>query len=149
MRSKRVGLSPTTILIFIAGMFVLGFADFSIKQTSGKISPSLGTVIYAMFAILPPLLWLLWTRAHEPLAISRDGVIWSIITGLSFGIFTGLVFLLFSQGVNLSIGSPVVRMGGIVFAATLGILIFREGLNWQYIIGFALAAIGIALVATR
>lgn len=130
-------------------MLVLGFADFSIKQTSGKISPSLGTVIYALFAILPPLLWFLWTRAHEPLTVSRDGVMWSVITGLSFGIFTGLVFLLFSQGVNLSIGTPVVRMGGIVFAATLGVLIFREGLNWQYLIGFALAAIGIALVATR
>lgn len=147
--NKKVGLSPTTILIFIAGMLVLGFADFSIKQTSGKISPSLGTVIYALFAILPPLLWFLWTRAHEPLTVSRDGVMWSVITGLSFGIFTGLVFLLFSQGVNLSIGTPVVRMGGIVFAATLGVLIFREGLNWQYLIGFALAAIGIALVATR
>jgi drug/metabolite transporter (DMT)-like permease len=147
--SKKVGLSATTILIFIAGMLVLGFADFSIKQTSGKISPSLGTVIYAMFAILPPLLWLLWTRVHEPLVVSRDGVMWSVITGLAFGIFTGLVFLLFSQGVNLSIGTPVVRMGGIVFAATLGVLIFREGLNWQYLIGFALAAIGIALVATR
>jgi uncharacterized membrane protein len=130
-------------------MIVLGFADFSIKQTSGKISPSLGTFIYAIVAILPPLLWTLWTRLHEPLLITRDGIVWAIATGLSFGVFTGIVFLLFSQGVNLSIGTPVIRMGGIVMAATLGIIILREGINWQYVIGFALAAVGIFLVATR
>lgn len=147
MLSKR--LSITTILLFIAGMLVLGFADFSIKQTSGKITPALGTLVYAIVAILPPLVWTLWTRRNESIMFTRDGVIWAISTGLSFGIFTGIVFLLFSQGVNLSIGSPVVRMGGIVVAATLGVLIFREGLNWQYIVGFLLAAAGIFLVATR
>lgn len=142
-------MSLTTVLLFIAGMVVLGFADFSIKQTSGKITPALGTLLYAVVAVLPPLIWTIWTRRSETLLVTRDGVIWSMITGLAFGIFTGIVFLLFSQGVNLSIGTPVVRMGGIVFAATLGILVFREGFNWQYVIGFALAAIGIALVATR
>jgi len=59
------------------------------------------------------------------------------------------MFFLFSQGVNLSIGSPIVRMGGIGLAATLGIVVFREGLNLQYLIGIVLAAVGILLVATR
>lgn len=142
-------LSATTIFFFLAGMAVLGFADFSIKQTSGKISPALGTLIYAIVAILPPLVWTLWTRTHEPLLITQDGVTWAAITGIAFGVFTGIMFLLFSQGVNLTIGSPVVRMGGIAVAALFGILIFREGLNWQYIVGFALAALGIFLIATR
>jgi drug/metabolite transporter (DMT)-like permease len=146
---RRRGLTATTVLLFIVGMAILAFADFSIKETAGKITPSLGTLIYALLAILPPLLWTLWTRAHEPLVITQNGVLWAAATGLAFGIFTGLMFLLFSQGVDLSIGTPVVRMGGIVVAATLGVLIFREGLNWQYIIGFLLAAIGIYLVATR
>ena len=61
----------------------------------------------------------------------------------------GSLILLFSQGVDLSIGTPVIRTGGIVLAATLGILVFREGFNWQYVIGFALAVIGIYLVVTR
>jgi len=71
------------------------------------------------------------------------------VTGIAFGVFTGIMFLLFSMGVNLSVGTPVVRMGGIAVAALLGILVFREGWNWQYIIGFALAAVGIFLIATR
>ncbi len=69
--------------------------------------------------------------------------------GLAFGVFTGMLFLLFSQGVDLSIGSPIIRTGGIVIAATLGILVFRETLNLRYVLGFSLAAIGIYLVATR
>lgn len=142
-------LSATTIFFFLAGMAVLGFADFAIKQSAGKISPALGTLIYAVVAILPPLIWTLWTRAHEPLLITQDGAMWAAITGIAFGVFTGILFLLFSQGVNLSIGTPVVRMGGIAVAALFGILVFREGLNWQYIVGFALAALGIFLIATR
>lgn len=142
-------LSTTTILLFLAGMAVLGFADFSIRQTAGKISPSLGTLIYAVVAILPPLVWTIWTRLHEPLLLSAEGAQWAIVTGLAFGILTGLFFFLFSQGVNLSIGTPIVRMGGIAVAALFGIIIFREGWNWQYVIGFVLAAAGIFLIATR
>lgn len=142
-------MSPTTVFLFLAGMLVLGFADFSVKQTAGKITPALGTLIYAGVAILPPLVWTFWTRWHEPLVITHQGVMWAVITGLAFGILTGLFFFLFSQGVNLSIGTPVVRMGGIAIAALFGILIFREGWNWQYVIGFCLAAAGIFLIATR
>ncbi len=145
---RRSGLT-TTVVLFIVEMFILALADFSIKQTAGKITPSLGTLIYAIVTVIPPTIWVLWTRAHEPLMFTRDGVLWSIVTGISFGVFTGLLFLLFSQGVNLSIGTPVIRMGGIVLAATLGILVFREGFNWQYAIGFILAVVGIYLVVAR
>lgn len=142
-------LSLVTAVLFLAGMATLGFADFSIRQTAGKISPSLGTLVYAAVAFIPPLAWTLWTRTQEPLTVTRDGVVWSMITGIAFGVFTGLLFLLFSQGVNLSIGSPVVRMGGIAVAALFGVIFFREGWNLQYLVGVALAAAGIFLIATR
>ena len=130
-------------------MGVIAFADVSIKQSAGKISPSLGTLIYAVTTIAIPLVWTVWANWSGGLQITRDGVIWSIATGIAFSLFTGLMFLIFAQGVNLSVGSPIVRMGGIVIAATLGIIVFREGINLQYIVGFVLAAVGIFLVATR
>jgi uncharacterized membrane protein len=142
-------VSSITILLAIAAMGIIALADLSTKQSAGKISPSIGTLIYAVTTIAIPLAWTLWTRANGGLQFTRDGVLWSIAVGICFSIFTGLMFLLFSQGVNLSIGSPIVRMGGIVLAATLGIVVFREGLNLQYLIGFLLAAVGIFLVATR
>jgi uncharacterized membrane protein len=142
-------LSTTTIVLAIVAMAIIALADLSTKQSAGKISPSLGTLIYAVTTIAIPLAWTVWTRANGGLQITRDGVLWSIAVGISFSIFTGLMFLLFSQGVNLSIGSPIVRMGGIVLAASLGILVFREGINLQYVIGFLFAAFGIFLVVTR
>ena len=142
-------MSATTIVLAIVAMGIIALADVSIKQSAGKISSSLCTLIYAITAVVIPLAWTLWTKQTSGLQVSNEGIFWSIATGVWFSIFTGLLFIIFSQGVNLSIGSPVVRMGGIVLAATLGIIVFREGINLQYIIGFILAAVGIFLVVTR
>lgn len=139
----------TTLLLFIAGMATLGFADFATKQTSGRISPALGTLIYAATAMVPALVWTIWTRAHAPLQLTRVGGLWAVATGLAFGVFAGILFFLFSQGVNLSIGAPVIRLGGLACAALLGIVVLREPFNLQSLAGFALAALGILLIAMR
>jgi len=130
-------------------MITLGFADFATKQASGRISPALGTLMYAAATILPALIWTIWTRAQGPLVVTRTGALWSVATGLAFGVFAGLLFFLFSHGVNLSLGTPVIRLGGIAFAAVLGIVVLREPFNLQSVAGFALAALGILLIATR
>jgi drug/metabolite transporter (DMT)-like permease len=139
----------TTLLLFIAAMVTLGFADFATKQTSGRISPALGTLIYAATAMLPALAWTLWTRAQGPLLITRTGTAWAVATGLAFGVFAGILFFLFSQGVNLSVGTPVIRLGGIAVAALLGIMFLREPFTARALAGFVLAMAGILLIALR
>jgi drug/metabolite transporter (DMT)-like permease len=139
----------TTVLFFIAAMITLGFADFATKQTSGRISPALGTLIYAASAVVPALIWTLWTRANGPLLVTPLGGMWAVFTGLAFGVFAGLLFYLFSKGVNLSVGTPVIRLGGIAFAAILGIIVLREEFSRQSLAGFVLAVLGILLIATR
>ena len=142
-------MSFSTVILFIASMLTLGFADYATKQASGRISPALGTLIYAASAMVPALAWTIWTRAHTSLVVTRAGALWAVATGLAFGVFAGLLFFLFSHGVNLSLGTPVIRLGGIAFAAVLGIVILREPFNLQSFAGFMLAAIGILLIATR
>jgi len=142
-------MNVTMILLFIASMTTLGFADFATKQASGRISPALGTLIYAASAMAVGLVWTLWTRAQSPLVISGPGVGWSVAMGLAFGVFAGLLFVLFSLGVNLSLGVPVIRLGGIAFAAMLSILVLKEPFNLQSFGGLVLAALGILLIATR
>jgi len=142
-------MSLATLLLFIASMITLGFADFATKQASGCISPAFGTLIYAAATILPALIWTIWARAQGPLVVTRTGALWSVATGLAFGVFAGLLFFLFSHGVNLSLGTPVIRLGGIAFAAVLGIIVLREPFNLQSVAGFVLAALGILLIATR
>lgn len=139
----------STLLLFIASMATLGFADFATKQASGRISPALGTLIYAATAMVPGLVWTIWTRAHAPLVVTRAGVWWAVATGLAFGVFAGLLFFLFSHGVNLSLGTPVIRLGGIAAAALLGLIVLREPFNLQSLAGFVLAAMGILLIAMR
>ena len=142
-------MSFSTVFLFIAAMVTLGFADFATKQTSGRISPALGTLIYAVTAAVPALVWTIWTRAQGPLLVSRPGITWAVWTGIAFGIFAGMLFFLFSQGVNLSVGTPVIRLGGIAFAALLGILVLREPFSIQSVAGFLLATAGILLIAMR
>jgi drug/metabolite transporter (DMT)-like permease len=138
-----------TVMLFIASMITLGFADFATKQASGRISPALGTLIYATSAVVPALAWTVWTRAQAPLVVTRMGALWAVATGLAFGAFAGLLFFLFSHGVNLSLGTPVIRLGGIAFAAVLGIVVLREPFNLQSLAGFVFAAVGILLIAMR
>ena len=140
-------MSFATLALFIASMLTLGFADFATKQASGRVSPALGTLIYAATAMVPALAWTIWTRTS--LVVTRSGVLWAVATGLAFGVFAGQLFFLFSRGVNLSFGTPVIRLGGIAFAAVLGIVILREPFNVQSLAGFVLAALGILLIATR
>jgi drug/metabolite transporter (DMT)-like permease len=142
-------MSIGTLTLFIASMVTLGFADFATKQASGRLSPALGTLIYAASAMVPALAWTIWTRAHAPLVVTRAGIGWAMATGLAFGIFAGLLFFLFSHGVNLSLGTPIIRLGGIAFAALLGVFVLREPFNIQSFAGFILAALGILLIATR
>jgi uncharacterized membrane protein len=146
-RSPKMSL--TTVLFFIGAMATLGFADFATRQTAGRISPALGTLIYAATATVPALIWTIWSRSQAPLLLTRVGVIWAVLTGLAFGVFAGLLFFLFSKGVNLSLGTPVIRLGGTAFAAMLGIIVLREGFNRQSLAGFVLAALGVLLIATR
>ncbi len=142
-------MSASTILLAVMGMVILALADFCIKQSAGKISPSIGTLVYAVTTVAIPLVWTLWARANGGLEITREGVLWSMGTGIAFSLFAGLMFVIFAAGVNLSIGTPVLRLGGIVIAATLGIIVFHEGFNLQYLLGFVLAFAGILLVVTR
>jgi uncharacterized membrane protein len=142
-------MSLSMVLLFLAAMVTLGFADFATKQASSRLSPALGTLIYAATATVPALIWTAWSRASGPLLVAPGGVIWAVLTGLAFSVFAGLLFFLFSQGVNLSAGTPVIRLGGIAFAALLGMVVLREPFSVQSLAGFGLAAAGILLLATR
>ena len=137
------------LLFFVAAMATLGFADFATKQAAGRLSPALGTLIYAATATVPALAWTLWSRAQAPLVITRSGVMWAVFTGLAFSVFAGLLFFLFSRGVNLSAGTPVIRLGGIAFAAILGMTVLREPFSFQALAGFVLAVAGTLLIAMR
>ena len=67
----------------------------------------------------------------------------------SFSAVVVFLNLTFVSGVNLSVGTPVIRMAGITLASLLGILVFGEGISWRYVLGFALAVLGLYFIVTK
>ena len=68
--------------------------------------------------------------------------------GLAFSGVTILLYITFSR-VDVSLGSPAIRLTAIVLASLLGILVLREPLTWRYVLGVALAVAGVALIVAR
>jgi uncharacterized membrane protein len=139
---------PTYIMLAVAAMVVLALADFALKQASGKISDSLGTLLYASAALAVPLVWTIAGAARNEIFATRDGVLWSLATGVCFSLFTVLLFLIYRSGADLSTISPLVRAGGLTFAAVLGIVVLRERLTYEFGLGLLLALVGLLLIGS-
>jgi drug/metabolite transporter (DMT)-like permease len=84
----------------------------------------------------------------RPLLATAPGLWASLGVGLAFSAVTILLYVTFAR-VNVSIGSPVIRLTGIVLASLLGILILREAVTWRYALGVAFAIAGVALIVLR
>lgn len=127
----------------------LALADFFVKLASNRISASLGMFVYGMTTFLVAAGWVIYERmTGHPLLATTQGLWASLGVGLAFSAVTILLYLTFAR-VNVSIGSPVIRLTGIVLASLLGILILREAVTWRYALGIALTLAGVALIVLR
>lgn len=127
----------------------LASADFFIKLASNKISASMGMFINGATMFVVGLLWVGYLKiTDQPLLITQSGLLYTIAAGVAFSGVTILLFLTFSQ-INVSIGSPTIRIGGIILASLLGILLLHEPFTWRYLLGFILTIAGITLIVLR
>jgi len=127
----------------------LASADFFVKLASNKISSSMGMFIYGATTFTVGFLWVAYLKVtNQPLLFTRAGLFYSIAVGLAFSAVTILLYLTFAR-VNISLGSPTIRILGIVIASLLGILILREPITWRYGLGLILTIGGVALIVFR
>jgi uncharacterized membrane protein len=127
----------------------LASADFFVKLASSRISSSLGAMVYGLTTLTAGLAWVLYERATgQPQYSTPAGWGYAFLVGLAFSGVTLLLYVTFSR-VEVSIGSPVIRLTAIVLASLLGILVLREPLTWRYVLGVALAVAGVALIVAR
>jgi bacterial/archaeal transporter family protein len=127
----------------------LAIADFFIKLASPKISASMGMFIYGATTFAVGLAWVSYLKiTGQPFLITPSGLLYSIAVGLSFSFVTILLYLTFAH-VSVSLGSPTIRLAGIVIASLLGILILGEPFTWRYALGILLAISGVALIVLR
>ncbi len=127
----------------------LASADFFVKLASNKISASMGMLIYGATTFTFGLIWVGSLKlTKQPVFVTQPGLLYSLGVGVAFSCVTMLLYLTFVN-VNVSVGSPTIRVTGILLASLLGILLLHEPFTWRYLIGLILIVAGVALVVFR
>ena len=133
----------------LACSIFLASADFFIKLASNKISSSIGMLIYGATTFTVGLIWVGYLKlTNQLLLITQPGVLFSIAVGIAFSAVTILLYLTFAH-VSVSLGSPTIRVLGILIASLLGILLLHKPFTWRYLIGLILTIAGVALIILR
>ncbi len=127
----------------------LASADFFVKLASNRIASSLGMLVYGATTFTVGLIWVGYLGlTKQPLFFTQSGLLYSIAVGLAFSSVTTLLYLTYAR-VNVSVGSPTIRVIGILLASMLGILLLHEPLTWRYMVGLLLTVAGVALIVFR
>jgi uncharacterized membrane protein len=127
----------------------LASADFFVKLASNRIASSMGMLVYGATTFTVGLTWVGYLKlTKQPLLITQQGLLYSLAVGIAFSVVTLLLYITFAR-ISVSIGSPTIRMTGILLASILGILLLHEPFTWRYLIGLLLTVAGVALVVFR
>lgn len=131
---------------------ILSYAglDFFIKRMSGKVNDFLGIIILSAFSILPALtILLLFNFPVKKLALTPNGLLYAILAGICLGIGTLSFLKLFDSGINLSLASPMVRIGILIATTSLGLLVLKETVAPREWLGLLFAFIGLLLLVFK
>src|SRR5215211_6541598 len=129
---------PRWLFYALACSVFLATADFFVKLASNKISASMGMFMYGATTFAVGLAWVSYLKiAGQPLLITPSGLLYSLAVGLAFSGVTILLYLTFAH-ISVSLGSPTIRVFGIVIASLLGILFLHEPFTWRYALGVIL-----------
>ena len=127
----------------------LASADFFVKLASNKISSSMGMLVYGATTFTVGLTWVGYLKlTKQPLLITQQGLLYSLAVGIAFSVVTLLLYLTFAH-ISVSIGSPTIRVMGILIASLFGILLLHEPFTWRYLLGLILTVAGVALIVFR
>ena len=128
----------------------LAAADLCVKVAAGRLSNSLAVLVYGTCTFSTGLAWVLWRWARGiPQHAQISGILASMGVGFAFSGVTLGLYVTFSAGAPISLGSPVIRFGGILLTSIAGLILFREPLTLRYVIGMLLVCSGMYLILTR
>ena len=128
----------------------LAAADVCLKLAAGRISSSLGLLIYGSCTFSMGLGWFLWQRFNGVVHHAQSpAVLASVGVGVSFCLVTAALYATFGAGAPISLASPFIRLGGLLVASIAGLMFWGEPLTLRYAIGMLLACGGVYLIITR
>ena len=131
----------------VVAAILYGAHQIFTRLASERIGAGLGGVAVEATAALSILLYLafLWLSGRWSEKFSLAGFNYSVLTGICVGAGTIAFFMLFQKGGPLS-SVPAILAGGAAIMALAGILLFREPLSWQRLLGITFAIIGLFLL---
>src|SRR5258708_18568428 len=125
---------------------ILSYAalDYFMKRMAGKVNDFLGIIIMSAVSILPALAVLLFFNFPvKKLLITSNGFVYAALAGVCLVIGTLSFLKLFDTGINLSLASPMLRIGILIATTSLGLFVLRETVEIKEWIGLAFDLIGL------
>lgn len=135
------------LLLFLAAL-MFGLYNVFIKMSSDHIQPVLGAVVLQFVAafIGSGLLYYLY-RTGETLHVTARGVWLAVAAGAAIGLVEILTFMIFSRGVPVAVGNPLIIGGSLIVTTTIGLIALREILSPLQILAVVLIIAGVGLLA--
>jgi uncharacterized membrane protein len=132
-------------IIYALGAIGAGaISDLFRKLGSNLKDPFFSNVLFqgASFATAL-ILYLIFSRKLEG---NPQGMMYAFIGGIFISVFTALSFKALADGPGVSTVMPLLRIGVVLLVVVLGILLFREKLTWNIVLGVLLAGSGVYLL---
>jgi len=109
----------------------------------------MGMLVYGATTFAFGLTWVSYLKlTHQSLLVTQQGLLYSLAVGVAFSCVTLLLYITFAR-VSVSLGSPTIRVMGILIASLFGILLLHEPFTWRYLVGSILTIAGVALIVLR
>lgn len=137
---------PYVLLAVAAVMF--GMYNVFIKLSSAYIEPVLGAVVLQFVAaFLGTGLLFYMHRTGTTLHASARGIWLAVAAGVAIGLVEILTFVVFSRGIPVAVGNPLIIGGSLLVTTTVGIALLREALDPVQLVAIVLIVAGVALLA--
>lgn len=132
-------------IIYTIGAIAAGaMADLFRKFGSAIDDPFLNNLIFQLGAVVMAfVLYMLFSRKPIP---HNQLMLVIFVGGFFVSLFTSFFFKALSIGPGVSTIAPIVRAGGVITVALLGVILLHEKLTWNLVAGVIFASIGIYLM---
>ena len=144
-------MGPSSWILYASiAALSLAVADVCLKLAAGRITSSLGLLLYSTCTFLTGLFWVLWDYSHGN-AMRADvvGILSAVGVGVAFSAVTVSLYATFTAGAPVSLASPFIRLSGVVVVSIIGLMFMKEILTIRYVIGMVLTVVGLYLIVSR
>ncbi|SRR6266403_6071316 len=133
-------------IIFALGAIGAGaISDLFRKLGSNLKDPFFSNVIFQGAAFATALiLYFVFSRKLEG---NHNGMLYALIGGILISIFTTFSFKALGDGPGVSTVMPFIRIGVVILVVILGILLLKDKLTWNIVVGVLLATAGVYLLS--